>query len=95
MARLLYALGRWAAVHRRRVLALWILLLAVAGGLGIGLHGELSSVFSVPGIESQNAQNLLQAKFPAAAGGTARVVFAAPGERRWSRRRRRTRSAPA
>jgi putative drug exporter of the RND superfamily len=79
MARFLYALGRWAAVHRRRVLAAWILLLAVVGGLGIGLHGELSSVFSVPGTESQNAQNLLQAKFPAAAGGTARVVFAAPG----------------
>jgi putative drug exporter of the RND superfamily len=79
MARLLYSLGRWAAVHRRRVLAAWILLLAVACGLGIGLHGQLSSVFSVPGTESQNAQNLLQAKFPAAAGGTARVVFAAPG----------------
>jgi putative drug exporter of the RND superfamily len=79
MARLLYALGRWAAVHRRRVLAAWILLLAVAGGLGIGLHGQLSSVFSVPGTESQNAQNLLQAEFPAAAGGTARVVFAAAG----------------
>jgi RND superfamily putative drug exporter len=79
MARLLYALGRWAAVHRRRVLLAWILLLAVAGGLGVGLHGQLSSVFSVPGTESQNAQNLLQDKFPAAAGGTARIVFAAPG----------------
>ena len=78
MARLLYALGRWAAVHRRRVLPAWILLLAVVGGLGIGLHGQLSSVFSVPGTESQNAQNLLQDKFPAAAGGTARIVFAAP-----------------
>lgn len=79
MARLLYQLGRWAAVHRHRILAAWILLLTVAAGLGIGLHGQLSSVFSVPGTESQNAQNLLQAEFPAAAGGTARVVFAAAG----------------
>jgi uncharacterized membrane protein YdfJ with MMPL/SSD domain len=79
MARLLYSLGRWAAIHRRRVLSAWVLLLAAACGLGIGLHGQLSSVFSVPGTESQNAQNLLPDRFPAAAGGTARVVFAAPG----------------
>ena len=78
MARKLYALGRWAAVHRGQVVTAWVLLLVVAGGLGVGLHGQLSSVFSVPGTESQNAQNLLQDKFPAAVGGTARVVFAAP-----------------
>jgi RND superfamily putative drug exporter len=78
MARFLYALGRWAVVHRGRVLLTWLLLLIVAGCLGTVLHGQLSSVFTVPGTESQNAQNLLQAKFPAAAGGTARVVFAAP-----------------
>src|ERR1700761_3570014 len=78
MARLLYALGRWAVVHRGRVLLSWLLLLIVAACLGTALHGQLSSVFTVPGTESQNAQNLLQAKFPAAAGGDARVVFAAP-----------------
>ncbi|HEY0933366.1 MAG TPA: MMPL family transporter [Trebonia sp.] len=78
MARLLYALGRWAVVHRGRVLLAWLLLLVAAGCLGTVLHGQLSSVFTVPGTESQNAQNLLQAKFPAAAGGNARVVFAAP-----------------
>jgi len=50
----------------------------VVGGLGGALHGTLPSVFSVPGIESQNAQDLLQARFPAASGGTARLVFAAP-----------------
>jgi putative drug exporter of the RND superfamily len=75
---MLYALGRWAVVHRGRVLLAWLLLLIVAGCLGTVLHGQLSSVFTVPGTESQNAQNLLAAKFPAAAGGTARVVFAAP-----------------
>jgi uncharacterized membrane protein YdfJ with MMPL/SSD domain len=75
---LLYALGRWAVVHRGRVVLAWLLLLIVAGCLGTVLHGQLSSVFTVPGTESQNAQNLLQAKFPAAAGGTARVVLAAP-----------------
>src|ERR1700754_649708 len=78
MARLLYALGRWAVRRRGRVVLAWLLLLIVAGCLGTILHGQLSSVFTVPGTESQNAQNLLQAKFPAAAGGSARVVFAAP-----------------
>ena len=78
MARMLFALGRWAVAHRGRVLLAWLLLLIVAGCLGTVLHGRLSSVFTVPGTESQNAQNLLQAKFPAAAGGDARIVFAAP-----------------
>ncbi|MDX6346600.1 MAG: putative drug exporter of the superfamily [Streptomyces sp.] len=78
MAGRLYALGRWAAHRRGRVLAAWLLLLAVVGGLGITLHGKLSTEFSVPGIESQKATDLLKKQFPAAAGGTARVVFAAP-----------------
>ena len=78
MARFLYALGRWAVVHRGRVVLAWVLLLVAAGCLGTVLHGQLSSVFTVPGTESQNVQNLLQAKFPAAVGGDARVVFAAP-----------------
>jgi uncharacterized membrane protein YdfJ with MMPL/SSD domain len=78
MARWLYAAGRWAARRRGRVVVAWLLLLLVTGALGGALHGQLSSVFTVPGTESQNAQSLLQQKFPAAAGGTARVVFAAP-----------------
>ena len=78
MAKRLYALGRWAARRRGRVLAVWVLLLAVAAGLGTALGGKVTTEFSVPGVESQQAQDLLKAKFPQAAGGTARVVFAAP-----------------
>ncbi|MEV0227128.1 MMPL family transporter [Streptomyces sp. NPDC050704] len=78
MAKRLYALGRWAAHRRGRVLAVWVLLLAVAAGLGTTLSGKVTTEFSVPGIESQQAQELLQEKFPQAAGGTARLVFAAP-----------------
>ena len=40
--------------------------------------GKTSNEFSVPGTESQVAQDLLQDKFPEAGGGSARVVFAAP-----------------
>ncbi|WP_234010664.1 MMPL family transporter [Streptomyces sp. SPB074] len=57
---------------------MWLLLLVVAVGLGTTLSGKLSTEFSVPGIESQEAQDLLKEKFPEAAGGTARVVFEAP-----------------
>ncbi len=78
MAGRLYVLGRWAARHRGRVLGIWLLLVAVVGGLGITLQGAFTTEFAVPGIESQQAQDLLKAKFPAAAGGVARVVFAAP-----------------
>ena len=69
MARFLYGVGRWAVAHRGRVVLAWLVLLAAAAGLGIALHGQLSTDFTVPGTESQNAQNLLQARFPAAAGG--------------------------
>ncbi|MEU9663784.1 MMPL family transporter [Streptomyces chartreusis] len=78
MASRLYTWGRWAVRRRGWVIAAWLLLLAVAGGLGVALHGKTTTDFSVPGIESRKAQDLLEAKFPQAAGGVARVVFAAP-----------------
>ncbi|MFD8004561.1 MMPL family transporter [Streptomyces mirabilis] len=78
MASRLYALGRWAVRRRGRFTAVWLLLLAVVGGLGITVHGKVASDFTVPGIESQQAQDLLETKFPAAAGGVIRVVYAAP-----------------
>ena len=80
MARRLYALGRWSASHRGRVGLVWLVLLLVVGGLGITLAGTPTTEFTIPGIESQTAQELLQREFPAASGGTMRVVFAAaPG----------------
>jgi RND superfamily putative drug exporter len=78
MASRLYMWARWAVRRRGRVIAVWILLLTVVGGLGITMHGKVTTEFSVPGIESQKAQDLLEEKFPEAAGGVARVVFAAP-----------------
>ncbi|MFL4910342.1 MMPL family transporter [Streptomyces sp. MMS24-I2-30] len=78
MASRLYTWARWATRRRGRVIAVWLLLLTVVGGLGITLHGKVTTDFTVPGIESQRAQDLLKDKFPQAAGGTVRVVFAAP-----------------
>ncbi|MFJ8039803.1 MMPL family transporter [Kitasatospora sp. NPDC096147] len=78
MAARLYGLGRWAIRRRGAVVGVWLLVLAVVGGLGATLHGKPSTEFTVPGIESQQAQDLLEHRFPAASGGSARVVFAAP-----------------
>ncbi|MFD0584785.1 MMPL family transporter [Dactylosporangium darangshiense] len=57
---------------------MWLLLLVVIGGLGVVKPATFTTEFSVPGIESQQARDLLAAQFPAAAGGVARIVFAAP-----------------
>ncbi|MEU6592329.1 MMPL family transporter [Streptomyces sp. NPDC046881] len=78
MASRLYAWAQWAVRRRRRVISVWILLLAVVGGLGVSLHGKTSTEFTVPGVESQRAQDLLKERFPPAAGGVVRIVVAAP-----------------
>ncbi|MDL2078460.1 MMPL family transporter [Streptomyces sp. GXMU-J15] len=78
MASRLYTWARWAVRRRGLVVAVWLLLLAVVGGLGVTLHGRASTEFTVPGIESQQAQDLLEKEFPEAAGGVVRVVLAAP-----------------
>ncbi|MFF2165498.1 MMPL family transporter [Streptomyces sp. NPDC058175] len=78
MASRLYAWARWMVRRRRWVIATWILLLAVIGGLGATLHGKTSTEFTVPGVEAQQAQDLLKEKFPPAAGGVVRIVVAAP-----------------
>ncbi|HEX6387788.1 MAG TPA: MMPL family transporter [Solirubrobacteraceae bacterium] len=78
MAKHLYRLGGWAFERRRTVLVMWIALLAVVVASAMAFKGQTSSKFVVPGTESQQAQDLLEQKFPAASGASARVVFAAP-----------------
>jgi uncharacterized membrane protein YdfJ with MMPL/SSD domain len=78
MATRLYRIGGWAFEHRRTVLVAWLLVLVGVFASASAFSGKTSNEFSVPGTESQVAQDLLQEKFSAAGGGTARVVFAAP-----------------
>ncbi|MFG2693360.1 MMPL family transporter [Kitasatospora sp. NPDC048407] len=78
MASVLYTWGRWAVRRRGRVIGLWLLLLATIGALGTTFAGPVSNEFTVPGIESQQAQDLLERQLPESAGGTARLVVAAP-----------------
>ncbi len=78
MANRLYRLGGWAFEHRKRVVALWALVLVGVIAAAAAFGGKTNDKFSVPGTESQEAQELLEQKYPAASGTYARLVFAAP-----------------
>ncbi|WP_180268885.1 MMPL family transporter [Streptomyces sp. Ru87] len=81
MAIFLHRVGRLAFRHRWYVALVWAAVLAFAG-LGALKAPEASDQgFSMPGIESQKAFDLMEQRFPgtAADGATARVVFVAPG----------------
>ena len=78
MATRLYALGALAFRRRRLVLAAWVTFLLVVGVLSVAFARPPSTQFTIPGTQSQQAIDLLNQKFPAASGASARVVFAAP-----------------
>ncbi|MET0684268.1 MAG: MMPL family transporter [Solirubrobacteraceae bacterium] len=78
MATYLYRLGAWAFERRRVVAGLWALALAGVIAAAMAFGGSTNDKFSVPGTESQEAQELLEARYPAASGTYARIVFAAP-----------------
>jgi RND superfamily putative drug exporter len=78
MATYLHRLGGWAFRRRRTVLLAWITVLGLVVASAAAFSGQTNSKFSVPGTESQQAQDLLEQKFPGAGGASARMVFAAP-----------------
>jgi RND superfamily putative drug exporter len=75
MARLLHRLGRFAARHGWRIVAGWVVLLAVAVGAFALFGGTLSSAITIPGTPTGEVTDRLKAEFPDASGGTALVVF--------------------
>ncbi|MCB1040067.1 MAG: MMPL family transporter, partial [Acidimicrobiales bacterium] len=76
MSKHLYRLGHWCVRRRRVVLATWIAVLIGVGILASTIGGQVSDAFSIPGTESQQAMDLLEQRFPAQSGSSARVVFA-------------------
>ena len=68
-------------VARRPRLATLAVLLAMVGVIagGIAIGGSFKDDFTVPGIESQKAQDLLEQRFPDQSGTQATVVFSAEG----------------
>lgn len=70
-------LARLASLTGRRpraATAVVMLALAAALGSGLAFGGAFEDDFSVPGIESQRAQDLLDRRFPAQSGTQERVA---------------------
>jgi RND superfamily putative drug exporter len=78
MTTVLYRLGGLAYDRRRLVVAAWLAVLVAVGAAAAALHKPTNDAFNVPGTQSQQALDLLDAHFPGAGGATARLVFAAP-----------------
>ncbi|MGF0174607.1 MMPL family transporter [Streptomyces sp. Marseille-Q5077] len=81
MATFLYRVGRLAFRRRWYVALVWAAVLAAVGLGALKAPGAVDEEFSMPGIESQKAFDLMEERFPGATadGATARVVFVAPG----------------
>jgi RND superfamily putative drug exporter len=80
VATFLYRVGRLAFRRRWYVALVWAAVLAAVGLGALKAPGAADEGFSMPGIESQKAFDLMEERFPGATadGATARVVFVAP-----------------
>jgi putative drug exporter of the RND superfamily len=80
MATYLYRLARFSFRHRRSVLVAWLLLLAALSVGALSLRTPVSDSFTIPGVQAQQAGDLLTEKFPqlSADGAQGLVVFEAP-----------------
>ncbi|MDY7099701.1 MAG: MMPL family transporter [Actinomycetota bacterium] len=56
--------------------AIWVAVLVGMFALAGAIGGPTSDEFSIPGSESQEAMDLLEARFPEQSGSSARIVFA-------------------
>jgi RND superfamily putative drug exporter len=63
---------------RKTVVAIWIIILALAGGSALLFQQGTDNSFSIPGTESQEALDSLSATFPQVSGATAQIVVVAP-----------------
>ena len=75
MAELLYRLGRFSARRARTVIAVWLAVLAIAGGAYVVAGGTLASGFTIPGTPTAEVTARLESEFPEASGATGTVVM--------------------
>jgi RND superfamily putative drug exporter len=78
MATLLARLGRASYRHRGLVSVAWLAVLGAVVTLLVTVGGSFDDEFSIPGSESQDALDQLDAASPGAAGVGAQIVFVAP-----------------
>ena len=78
MARFLYRMGRWIAVHRLLVILVWLVAAVGVAILVSRIGAETSNDLTLPGTGSQAATDLLAAQFPPQQNGANPVVFHVP-----------------
>jgi RND superfamily putative drug exporter len=78
MATLLYRLGRFSYRRSWTVIGVWLVLVVGVLGGSVALGGQTQESFAIPGTESQNALDRLQAVFPSVAGASAQAIIVAP-----------------
>lgn len=71
--------GEWCARHFVIVIVLWLAALAGAQALQHVYGGDYSDDFSIPGTQSQDGLDVLEAHAPAAGGYSSQVVLHDPG----------------
>ncbi|WP_242901668.1 MMPL family transporter [Actinomadura terrae] len=74
MSRLLYRLGRAAALRPWRFVVVWLVLIGAMAGIAGVAGGALHDDYTLAGSGSQQARDLLEDRFPALSGADARVV---------------------
>ncbi|MBD2893673.1 Membrane protein YdfJ [Actinomadura sp. RB99] len=74
MSRLLYRLGKAAALRPWRSIVVWLVLVGAMAGLAGVAGGALHDDYTQSGSGSQKARDLLEKRFPALSGADARVV---------------------
>ena len=67
-------IARWCFRHRRTVLGLWVALLVALGAGYAAAGSSYSADFSLPGMESTKALELLEDALPASSGDTEQIV---------------------
>ena len=78
MSTWIYRLARFSWRARTRVVAAWLIILAVLGGLAFTVGGSFDDEFDIPGASSQIALDELRMTFPEAAMSSASIVVLAP-----------------
>ncbi len=74
---MLERLGRFCARRHWQAIVVWIVVVVAVGVFAQYHHGDSEDVFTVPGTQSQEALDLLEASFPSAAGTSVTVVWEA------------------
>lgn len=75
MALRLYRLGRWCAMHAKRVLVIWLVVLVAAGAAALSFGHPMTNEVSVPGSDFEAVLEDLQTEIPDAAGGFGTIVL--------------------